>query len=175
MACWTLVDVEIDNSITLLAPPWGSAVEGGVNHGGPRFAQKSRSQTKLSIKTLGARWLARRSQAVESTTVSHFWLPHGGLQLRVGESMVAQDSLRNRALARSCPPKHLQPIWRAGRSQTLKSMTVSQFWLPQGGLQLRVGETMVAQDSLRNRALGRRCPSKHLHPIWRTGRSQTPK
>ena len=81
---WTLAGREIDDSITLLAPPWGSAVEGGVNHGGPRFAQKSRSHLKLSIKTLGARGLARRSQAVESTTVSHFWLPHGGLQLRVG-------------------------------------------------------------------------------------------
>ena len=36
--CQSLADAEIDDSITLLAPQWGSAVEGGVDHGGLGFA-----------------------------------------------------------------------------------------------------------------------------------------
>ena len=50
-ACQLLADAEIIDSITLPAPPWGSVVEGGVDHGGPRFALKSRSHSRSLCKS----------------------------------------------------------------------------------------------------------------------------
>ena len=48
--CGRVADAEIVDSITLLGPPWESAVEGGVNHGGLGFALKSRSRSELSAQ-----------------------------------------------------------------------------------------------------------------------------
>ena len=48
--CQLLADAGFADNITLLAPQWGSAVEGGVDHGGPRFALESRSRTRRPHK-----------------------------------------------------------------------------------------------------------------------------
>ena len=60
-ACQLLADTEIDDCITLQAPPWGSAVEGGVDKGGLGFAQKSCSRLDLPHTRLTARRIGRGS------------------------------------------------------------------------------------------------------------------
>jgi len=44
---WRGIDADIDDSITLLAPQWGSA----VHFGDQRFAPESRSRAELSAQT----------------------------------------------------------------------------------------------------------------------------
>ena len=96
-----------------------------------------------SPKPLFPIWHDGRLLTSKSTTVSHFCLPHGSVRLKMGESMVVEDSLRNRAFAGSCYPKHLFPLWRAGRFLTSKSTTISQFRLSHGGLHLLHAITVV--------------------------------
>ena len=51
-AGWSPTPAVLWDGITFLGPLWEGAVEGGVDHGGIGFAQRSRSRSVLSARTL---------------------------------------------------------------------------------------------------------------------------
>ena len=67
------------------------------------FAPESRSRSELCAQTLDCTWLAICMLTLDSTTISHIWLPHRGQQFIAGDTGFAPQS--------HCPLHTLRAGW----------------------------------------------------------------
>ena len=114
-----------------------------LTSGDQRFAPESRSRPELSAQTRVTIGAVGAVQTLKSSTVSHLWLPNGGLQLTSGDQRFAPESRSRSELS----AQTRVTIGAVGAAQTLKSSTVSHFWLPNGGLQFTSGDQRFAPES----------------------------